>query len=139
MSLKTWKKEFYPKKPSKKMTAREAVEHSLKKWTGLLAHNMEKHGIVISVFGVDDPGKDILDAFLIDSSTCALCVKYLDYEATSHKQSCEKCPLSQTLGKPCDSGARSPYARWTEKGNAVSMVRALMDTLETIDSFVETR
>lgn len=45
MSIKTWKEEFYPVKPRKSMTTKEAIEHSLRKWEGLRKSNLKKHGL----------------------------------------------------------------------------------------------
>lgn len=120
MTLKTWKKEFYPKAPTKKMTTREAIEHSIKKWEGLRPENLEKHGMRISSHRIEDE----LDDLDINADSCALCKKfYFDFE-------CVECPLYQQLGKRCDANSRSPYQIWRDKDNPVPMIKALKRTLE---------
>lgn len=52
MSLKTWKKEFYPTKPSHKWTWLECIEHSLRKWRGATEENCQKHNVEFSGFAV---------------------------------------------------------------------------------------
>jgi len=94
MTLKSWKAEFYTELPTE---TTDPVEHSLKKWTGLLPQNLKKHGVEL----LRDPGHTnsyiyahhIFDAgtdehFDIDSSTCSLCAQY----------DCSDCPLSETRG-----------------------------------------
>ena len=47
MSLKTWKKEFYPKEAIDAIkTELMATKHSLRKWRGLTKANLKKHGLV---------------------------------------------------------------------------------------------
>lgn len=127
MTLKTWEKEFYPKSASSRMTKRQAIEHSLKKWQGLTHKNLIKHGLETgfkSILEID--GREEI---YINSITCALCVKYLDYDAEEGKY-CVRCPLVQTLGKPCDIDDFSPYVKWFETGNPAAMIKALQKALE---------
>ena len=42
MSLESWKAEFYTI-PASKCPEEYAIEHSLRKWTGLLPENLDKH------------------------------------------------------------------------------------------------
>lgn len=90
MSVKTWKKEFYPTEASEAAKQGElaAINHSLQKWQGLLPENLAKHNVKIvgkEVIGIASTG-----VMVFDSSTCALCESvrscngYLD---------CRKCPL----------------------------------------------
>ena len=49
MSLKTWKKEFYPISASRvRKDAIAAIEHSLRKWRGLTKDQMKRHGVGVS-------------------------------------------------------------------------------------------
>lgn len=124
MSLKTWKKEFYPKAPTKKMTVREALEHSIRKWEGLRPENLERHEVLRSkYYWLADEAN--MDTFDINADSCALCKKFylMDYE-------CTDCPLYQQLGKRCDANDRSPYVIWRTKGNPEPMIKALKKALE---------
>lgn len=52
MSVKTWRDEFMPINASAKMTRREAVLHSIRKWEGLSPKNLRKHEITVRGFKV---------------------------------------------------------------------------------------
>jgi hypothetical protein len=91
MSLATWKAQFYPEsavyfdkdlRPDTK-TEMDAVQHSIRKWEGLLPHNMAAHGVHwgSQVREITD-GDDSLP---ITGDTCALCVR--------HTATCDGCPL----------------------------------------------
>lgn len=83
MSIKTWKEEFYPRSAASRMSNKAAIEHSIKKWEGLLPENLKKHGVVLDRCGDihDDEVK-----FEISDLSCALCQKYF-------WECCIKCPL----------------------------------------------
>lgn len=105
MSLKTWKKEFYPKKPSKRMSWIEAVKHSLKKWEGALKKNTKKHDVMYSDYAVDDirASDDFnYDYFEFDYESCALCVK--SKNTFDGDVNCNKCPLYKANKNVCCSG-----------------------------------
>jgi hypothetical protein len=129
MSLETWKKEFYPIEASEEMSAKEAIEHSLRKWKGLRSENLDKHGVdaraeVQYIFGED--------SFLaIDGSSCALCVKFLELD--ENLPWCYHCPLAKTLGRSCGSDGM-PYITWMETGNPEPMIKALRKTLKNESS-----
>jgi hypothetical protein len=129
MSLKTWISEFYPKEPSQRMTKRQAVEHSIQKWTGLLPQNLRKH----SLFADWEFGSHIYykneDSFDITWESCALCIKYED----GGHLLCEKCPLFKSLkNKRCDDPGE-PYVIWRETGNPRPMIKALKKVLKKLD------
>lgn len=124
MSLKTWKEIYYPKPPSKRMTKKAAIEHSLQKWIGLRKSNLKKHGIEIY-------GKSIFDSeneLKICDKSCSLCVKYLNLESKNHR--CYTCPLFKSLGESCDNSENGPYQTWYENGNPSKMIKALKALLE---------
>jgi len=83
MSLKTWKKEFYPI-PADKCPKSKAIAHSLQKWTGALKKNLKKHGCFIAATSVDDDD----DRLLFGIDTCAACQHYLHGD-----RDCSECPL----------------------------------------------
>lgn len=121
MSLATWKKEFY-NVSADKCLRKDAVQHSIQKWTGLLAPNLKKHGLKIVDSGIAD--KAIRDAegnkLEVDASTCALCRNY----------SCWECPLELVRdGVACcyqnRKELRSPYDTFLVKGRADHMLRWL--------------
>jgi hypothetical protein len=124
MSLKTWKKEFYPVEPKKRMTKKQAIEHSLRKWTGLLPSNLVKHG-VYKMSKYIQGFENSTDDLRIDGNSCALCVKYIEA-----KDNCEACPLAKYLGHPCDMEEEYPYTLWLDSENPKPMIKALKKLLE---------
>lgn len=126
MSMKTWKEKFYPVEPSKSMTKRKAVEHSLLKWRGLLSSNLEKHGLVVYGSYIQEDGNSIED-LRIDDKSCALCVKY------GYGSGCMICPLGKHLTHPCDQGERSPYKVWRNSGDPKPMIKALRAVLKEME------
>lgn len=129
MSIKTWKKEFYPKKPTKRMTTVEAIEHSLLKWIGLLHSNLEKHELISwghSICDVDCCDED--GEFRLGQTSCSLCVKFLD-----NNKGCTNCPLYQSLGRECGDGTvLAPYTDWMNNHDALPMIHALEKTLKDV-------
>lgn len=128
MSLDTWKKKFYPKPPSKRMTKRQAVEHSLRKWRGLTESELKKHGLKRVWKHIEEIGK--FGELEINAISCALCEKYLHVPG---KDFCQNCPLNKVLGEPCDEDEESPYKIWVTKGNPKPMIKALQRALESLD------
>lgn len=125
MSLKTWKQEFYSISATQaaKFSDLRAVEHSLLKWTGLKKSNLKKHNMEKSVgrLRIEDEQEELK----IDSSSCALCQKYLE-----RYDSCVGCPLYESRGGVrCDAEKgneeTNPYEYWTYYGNPYRMINAL--------------
>lgn len=129
MSIKTWKKEFYPitAKQAAKMSLVKAVEHSIQKWTGLQGGNLKKHGL-----HSDHHTKWILDDndnFCIDEITCALCMKFV-----AQSGNCKGCPLFESLGHRCDDSSKNPpYQQWTYNNNPAPMIKALRKALKWVE------
>ena len=131
MTIETWKKEFYTKDAKSKMTKRQAVEHSIKKWNGLTKANLKKHLVFKDNFSNQIYDNEI-NWFSINDESCALCVKY--YEGALD-EGCEKCPLFVSLGRPCANPSRfSPYDDYYKKSNPSKMIKVLEETLEKIIS-----
>ncbi len=128
MSLQTWKDEFYPVKPSKKMSKKVAIEHSLRKWNGLLPKNLKKHGLEKAGRFIQEKQDSVAD-MMIDAESCALCVKYLDTDCLESENECVRCPLFNSLGEQCD-GDGSPYFMWLRKDEPKPMIKALKKLLE---------
>lgn len=125
MSYKTWKAEFYPVE-AVDYPEDQAIEHSLQKWTGLLPENLRKHDI-------------ILDGRYVGEYTDyeLLCVNFAageyDDEGNCVVRECERCPLSQYLGRPCDESDNSPYKKFIDDGNPIPMIDALKAAKEKQD------
>ena len=123
MSLSTWKKEFYPKNANK-VSKKEALNHSLQKWNGLLKKNLKKHKVEIHIGALHDQNDLFYDAGLeIDYSSCALCFYYME-------NSCKLCPLAIIRGNiDCDAlmfnEAVSPYRCFMEDKNILPMLKWL--------------
>lgn len=137
MSLETWKNEFYPEDATEPHGALAAVEHSLRKWKGLRAVELEKHKLTRSYSQLrDSEGQD----FYISSDTCALCVQFYDIESPQEDHLCSKCPLYIIRGDyPCDdcktgSEKQSPYFAFTRdgSGNPEPMIAALEQAREYV-------
>lgn len=127
MSLKAWKKEFYST-PADKVSKKNAVAHSLKKWQGLTKANLKKHGVR---HDIDDCGIEADKYTLsIDCGTCALCKHHYD-DLTQ----CATCPLAIVRGKVrcdsiTDSEAISPFSCWRSDFNPAPMIRWLKKALK---------
>lgn len=131
MSIKTWKKEFYPKKPSRRMSNVDAIKHSIRKWEGLTEGNLKKHEVYLSYHNdyLDDDDDNV---FEISSDTCSLCVKYAD---KSSFNMCENCPLYMKLGRSCGSSEdtnkdNDGWLKWVDEGNPDLMIKNLKSLLD---------
>lgn len=136
MSLATWKKEFYPVKPTKKMSAIEAVKHSLQKWEGLKSKNLNKHELEVSPWNSRIEEVYSAESLAVDITTCALCVKFYDHK--NDENPCHKCPLYLSReGNACDSygeyEVEHPYGSWVEYNNPLPMIRDLKKTLKMLE------
>lgn len=131
MNSQDWLRKYYPIEPSQKMTKRQAIEHSLRKWKGLLPKILEKHEL-------EKMGRFVVELYSnahileIDASSCALCVKYIGNKYSQKLDECTACPLAKHLGNPCDKSGygNRPYSTWKETGDARPMIKALKALLE---------
>ena len=125
MSLNSWKQEFYQGRI--KTAAKDpitATQHSLKKWKGLKAKNLEKHGLKPSYGNIVNPDTD--RAFSIDAGSCALCVS--TKTRWDDGVVCSMCPIHQATGDKCDGGG-SPYIMWIKNHDPKPMIQLLKRTL----------
>lgn len=127
MSMKTWKKEYYP------ITAAQAARrgtlaaclHSLQKWEGLRGKNLKRHGLIREgqwIRSTED--HDVLE---IDNHSCALCE--LVFKHAQEGTGCSTCPLYIVRQVPCGSRLTrertSPYFLFTDYGYPRPMIRWL--------------
>ncbi len=108
MSLKTWEAEFYPQTAEAfalidhrdPQSQREAIQHSIRKWRGLLPNNLMGHGCVLIGQYLED-ARDRIKGLAIDGDSCALCVLNCKASVESHR--CASCPLFLSRnGVACD-------------------------------------
>ena len=116
MSLSTWMRKYY-KQEAVSVLKRNALEHSILKWTGLLKKNLKEHHLVVDGRGIVDKR---YNRFVVDDRSCALCIHYED-------AGCGDCPLFKVLGnRRCDDnfsdGTISPYRSWVWGGIAKPML-----------------
>jgi hypothetical protein len=132
VSLKSWKKEFYPKdaydqfkgKRPTKANIRKAAAASLKKWEGALKKNLKRHDVEYAPNLSYSPGVRSLTVFgeelAFTGESCALCQVFVDEgDYPEDDVFCRNCPL-HLVGHNCNDEG-SVY----EKGNVRSMVAAL--------------
>ena len=123
MSLNSWKKEYYVGRVrTAGKGALTAVEHSLKKWEGLLPKNLKKHGVHISHNEVYNPETGA--SFPIDCTSCALCHSTIDKYQTID---CNECTITHATGQRCD-GNNSPYSAFLDHSNPKPMIKVLKKT-----------
>lgn len=133
MSLQSWKDEFYPKEPTKRMTKVAALKHSIQKWTGLLPKNLEKHGLEKVGRWIQEKEPPYND-FMVNEETCALCVKFLKEDPKGIDNECVRCPLFKSLAThPC-VGDASQFGIWVRKEDPKPMLRALKATLKKVEA-----
>lgn len=113
MSLATWKKEFY-RTPADKVSERNALEHSIKKWIGLLPKNRKKHNVRLGRYILSDIKNNILH---INGGSCALCVCYVD--------DCAVCPLSTVGNARTIAPCHDEYLDAIDNGKVTPMIRLL--------------
>lgn len=131
MSVASWKKQYYPVNCGEMKTEREALTHSLRKWKGLRAAPMKKHGLVKAPYSPILTDKQ-LNQFRADGDTCALCDLYIN----AIHETCEDCPLSrQRHGFSCDeklfSERYSPYTSFRDYDDPEPMITLLKAAIKT--------
>ena len=106
-----------------RMSKKAAIEHSIKKWEGLLPENLKRHEVAIDVCG--DIHDDEINFEMCDES-CALCQKYVH-------EFCVKCPLYKKLGFGCGRGTIKDGDGWKsymEEGSPELMLKNLRSLLD---------
>ncbi|MFZ2992645.1 MAG: hypothetical protein WA061_02910 [Microgenomates group bacterium] len=151
MTINSWKKEFFPKFPSKEMTELQSIKHSLKKWIGLRKSNLEKHNLRqqgMSIVSNEKPSYMEVEwknfenekFFPINVHCCSLCIKYFDFtvgdeddvdddwEFESGHFACRKCPMKMKLGRDCFT--QNDFDIWAGSGNPEQMIDVLSQLVE---------
>lgn len=108
------------------MSRIEAIEHSIRKWTGMLPKNLETHGVEIW-------GRDLVartktglgtTTLTIDSQSCALCALYYDDGL------CSDCPLYKSLGDTKCDAEGAPFVMWLNTDDVKPMIKSLKEALK---------
>ena len=120
MSIETWKKEFYPTSASK-CSKKKALAHSLRKWMGLTAKNMKKHGLTKRIMCYDIT--DACEVFSINSESCALCHYYLNSTVV--------CPISWNNNCIQGVGCDKVFLKWSNGRNPWPMIRLLKKAMNS--------
>lgn len=121
MSISSWKNEFYQGRVSKAAASLNgALEHSIRKWTGLSAANLVKHGLIKDPMQQDMIVNPATGAsFEVSADQCALCA----YDSRVSNWACDACPLKHVDARCAKFD--SPYTHWTETGDTKRMIAAL--------------
>lgn len=130
MSIESWIEEYYPILAVDTIKA-QALDHSIRKWTGATNANLFKHGLKAAPIS-------------FTATTCALCVHHnKDKDWINHP--CESCPIVEATGGPCDYNEEtsiagfepldeySPYSEWVRNKNPRPMLALLDQTKEWVD------
>ena len=130
MSMRGWLKEFYPT-PASKVREEDALDYTIRKWTGLLEENLHRHDMVVDGVTLTDKqtGAPILS---VCTSSCALCEFYYDEEEEGclrcpdeeEEEGCPRCPLVR-YGETCCNDNGSGYLKWLGTKDARPMLAAL--------------
>ena len=122
MSLREWKKTYYPVPADQIKTQAAAVDHSILKWSGLRSKVLQEYGVerYESLLYVEQEDR----GFVVATKTCALCCLDSREVATP---ACTTCPLYKSRGNVscagrCDHEEVSPYAAFTEEGDPEPML-----------------
>ena len=153
MSIESWKAEFYPI-PAEAVPEDQALNHSYRKWQGLLPENLARHGLIQvgTMLFVDEGITDEYQiqmqqnpVFYVDGISCALCFHHHSKSEKNDFVLCGNCPLRKVRGVPCDStlgvgdNAISPYAAFTLRKDPRPMLDWLVIAIERRSDPAETR
>lgn len=65
------------------------------------------------------------ESFEINSSSCALCLKYRKFNSEEIEDECVNCPIVEKTGKSCFSGYDSAWMEWISFENPQKMIDLL--------------
>jgi len=128
MSAESWLAAYYPVSADD-VPIEDALDHSIRKWTGLLPENIAAHDI---------QEYDDLPMY-IDANSCALCFHAKELaldgdEANNPDVFCRRCPLYISRGQRCDrysvaeydAGTPNPWFAWSNARDPRLMLDALL-------------
>lgn len=128
MSLKTWIKEFYPEKAEDATTNDlTAINHSIRKWTGALPENLEKHNLKYTNQTVYEPGGLLL---FFTGESCALCKRYNYDDCTDTNN--VRCPIVRATKHRCDDTLNQDIYQQSED-DPTPMLELLAKTKEFVE------
>ena len=133
-----WLAKYYPEPASEaaKRSWVDALEHSIRKWTGFRPKELDKFGLA------KPPGLFLAELKSLDrvavegrtswmgatAGTCALCQRE-DITSDPEGEGCRGCPLYIVRGAPCYGplrvGRRSPYHAFVDGSDPEPMLRLL--------------
>ena len=118
MSVETWFAEFMPVPAESAVSSdRAACEHALRKFTGLLPENLDKHKVeFVYLSAIRDHE---ITRIVTGSANCSLCHRYL-------AANCAGCPLYLCYT------ATGLYKAFTVTGNPQPLIDALKSILEKL-------
>ena len=124
MSIQSWLDEFMSLPAHMATQSRIAsVRHALRKWSGLLPANLERHGVLnaCGYLCCDGDTKHVLGTV-----NCALC-----RHNEAYRNLCKDCPLAEFLRRPCFSNMSQELSVYAagRAGNVEPMLIALEATL----------
>jgi hypothetical protein len=122
MSIESWKRQYLGDFQEARQSELAAVIHALKKWRGLRASVLARHGLRVDDGDLHDKEEHI---FAIDDSSCVVC---------SRHRYCLGCSLKVFRGGyNCDTKIsdsledNSPYHAWLFESNPEPMIELLED------------
>ena len=118
MSSRSWEEEFYPLSASR-VSEKDALDHSIRRCTGLLVENMDRHRLKIgSDHNLVSKSRFRFSWFPVQACSCALCLHHLD------RIGCGRCPLVRS-GELCCNDKHSPWKAWRRTGDVRPLLAAL--------------
>lgn len=124
MTLKTWKKIYYPVEANVPKTDADALKHSLLKWQGLRPAAMQSHGVELNplyaLWLTDDTDDESLR---LSSGTCALCQLHVHNRCTS-------CPLYAVRSVACDILEDAPWRVFVSDHDPEPMITLIEQALK---------
>ena len=135
MSLKSWQQEFYSQEASSLVNEsdEDCLIHSIKKWTGALPENLEKHEVIYRDHNLLALVTD-MKSVSFSGLTCALCQKYSDSSPDEDDFDCyhegidEYCPIVRVTGATCSD------AYDEGRHDVKPMIALLLDVQEKLKS-----
>lgn len=130
---RSWLREYYPLTVSElvknRVTSRDMVEHSLRKWKGLTPEVLDQHQLSIfdKVYEKVLVDESMYPVLSISDASCVLCHQFVYFDHKDNMK-CEDCPLHRVLGHRCDDERNNVYKK-SLLGSS-EMIEALEKALE---------